>query len=361
MSRRWRRLGVAATVLVLPVIALAVMAAVEPVHDGALSDHFDGKRFFNIPAEATINKSVFELMRWRLTRQPEPWSHQRDIVYFTPPDRVDEGLRASFVNHATVLIQTAGKNILTDPVWSERTSPVGWAGPVRYRDAGIRFDNLPPIDAVLISHNHYDHLDVHSIRRLVDVHDPVFFVPLGNTRYLEDAGAARVIELDWWEGTDIDGLGIHAVPAQHWSRRRLFDENRALWAGFIIAADAGPVYFAGDTGMGPHFTEIAAVFGPPRLALLPVGAYRPRWFMKMQHIDPAEAVSAHVLLGATESMAIHFGTFQLGDDGQEEPVDDLREALLNADVDPERFWIPGNGDSRFYEAADETLARIAAR
>lgn len=347
--KRRRRLAATVIGLVLVVAALKAPAYWTPVYEGDLSDHFDGRLFSNIPAEQTVRKSLVEVLRWRLTREPGPWVHKEDIVYYTPPAIVDTGIRVTFVNHATVLIQTDGVNILTDPIWSRRTSPVGWAGPERYRDPGIRFADLPQIDAVLISHNHYDHMDMDSLVDLSETHNPEFLVPLGNARYLQRAGISNIAELDWWQTVNIAGVDIHAVPAQHWSRRGLYDTNRALWSGYVIVSTTGPVYFAGDTGMGSHFAEISSRFGAPRLALLPIGAYLPRWFMAKQHVNPEEVVSAHILMGAQTSMAIHFGTFQLGDDGQDEPTGDLRLAMDAAGVPGQQFWIPGNGDSRLFE------------
>lgn len=350
-QRRWpRRAFLTAIAFLLIIAALQVPGYLMPAYNGAVSDHFDGKLFSNIPADHTIKKSLFDVLRWRFSRDPGPWSARPNVAYYAPPVEVDNGLRITFVNHATVLIQTGGINILTDPIWSPRASPVSWAGPPpRYRDPGIRFADLPPIDVVLISHNHYDHMDFKSIIDLAETHDPKFLVPVGNARYLKRAGIANYAELDWWQSETFAGIDIHSVPAQHWSRRGIYDTNRALWAGYVIISDAGPLYFAGDTGMGSHFAQISARFGAPRLAMLPIGAYLPRWFMAKQHVSPAEVVSAHLLMSAQETMAIHFGTFELGDDGQDQPVEDLHVAIDAAGVPDKQFWIPNNGDSRLFE------------
>ncbi|MDH3647488.1 MAG: MBL fold metallo-hydrolase [Gammaproteobacteria bacterium] len=361
-KHRWsRRLIVTAVGVALVFVALRALALLTPVHQGPASSHFDGKHFSNVPVEDSIKKSFFEILRWSITREPGFWAERRDTVYYSPPRNISDGLRVTFVNHATVLIQTGGVNILTDPMWSKRASPVGWMGPARFRDPGMRIADLPPIDAVLISHNHYDHMDMPSIVKIAEMHDPQFYVPLGNARYLERAGVDNVMELDWWQTATLNRVELHAVPAQHWSRRGVYDTNRALWAGYVIMSDSGPVYFAGDSGMGGHFAEISARLGRPRLALFPIGAYLPRWFMAKQHIDPAEAVFAHVLMDAEESMAIHFGTFRLGDDGQDQAVRDLYFALRRAEIPAAQFWIPGNGDSRFFESNNESVASIAAR
>ena len=234
----------------------------------------------------------------------------------------------TFVNHATTLIQMDGVNVLTDPIWSERCSPVSFAGPRRVVPPGLRLDQLPPIDVVLISHNHYDHLDLPTLRRVVEEHRPRILVPVGNRTLLDRAGVRGAEELAWWQSADVrDGaVRVSAVPAQHFAGRGFFDRDRALWAGFVISGPAGSAYFAGDTGFGPHFGEIRDRFGPPRLAILPIGAYRPEWFMSRVHASPDEALRAHRILGAKTSVGIHFGTFRLADDGQDEPRSGSRPA-----------------------------------
>jgi L-ascorbate metabolism protein UlaG (beta-lactamase superfamily) len=227
------------------------------------------------------------------------------------------------VNHSTVLIQYAGTNILTDPIWSDRASPFSSLGPRRFAPPGIRFENLPQIHVVLLSHNHYDHLDLPTLRRLAAGHSPRFVVPLGLEKLLSRHGIRTEREMDWW-----DTAGpITCVPAHHFSARSISDRNRTLWCGYWITTPAGPVYFAADTAFGPQFEEIRNRLGRPRLALLPIGAYKPEWFMGPVHMTPAEAVKAHSVLAPERSMAIHWGTFQLADDGKDEPVNDLRQAL----------------------------------
>jgi L-ascorbate metabolism protein UlaG (beta-lactamase superfamily) len=256
-------------------------------------------------------------------------------------------MRVTFVNHATALIQAEGLNVLTDPIWSDRCSPVSFAGPKRVIPPGLRYEQLPAIDVVLISHNQYDHLDLPTLRRLAAEHRPRVLVPLGNRRLLDRAGVGGAEELGWWQSVGVgDAVQIAAVPAQHFSGRGLFDRDRALWAGFVLAGPAGPVYFAGDTGFGPHFEEIRNRFGPPRLALLPIGAYRPEWFMSRVHASPDEALRAHRILGAGTSVGIHFGTFRLADDGQDEAPARI-ETLVSESAEPRpRFWILGFGEGR---------------
>jgi len=341
-------------VLALTSAVAASCARMTPRHDGPVSDHFDGVRFYQVPA---VHKGLDEVLKWQLTRESAgPW--ERDLTRIDtplPPARADDGiLSVTFINHATVLIQVGGLNILTDPIWSGRASPVQAVGPQRFRAPGMRFQDLPLVDLVLVSHNHFDHMDEDTLARLAEDHDPLFVVPLANCRYLERFGVERCRELDWWEVHEAaGGVSIHAVPARHWARRSIADTNRSLWSGFVIRSDQHRIYFAGDTGMGGHFKEIRERLGTPDLAILPIGAYLPRWFMSAQHIDPGEAVMAHRILGAKESMAIHFGTFRLADDGQQQPVLDLAEAMAADGLDRKSFWVPNNGDTHRWDARSE--------
>ena len=320
---------------------------------------YDGKRF-GFPGGDPI-ASPREVLRWAITRRPAKWPPRLPNPEPDPLERRVEGgrLRVTFVNHASVLVQAGGLNLLTDPVWSRRVSPVRFAGPARHREPGIAFDALPPIDAVLVSHAHYDHMDLATLTRLRERDDPLFVVPLGNARHLDRAGADRngkadapahtgggVVELDWWgERALSPDASVTLVPARHWSSRRLGDENRALWGGFVLHLPGGNVYFAGDTGYGDgaQFHEARRRLGPFRFALLPIGAYEPRWFMRPQHMNPAEAVQAFEDLEAAHAMAIHFGTFQLTDEAHDAPVTALAEALERASVERSRFRALDNG------------------
>jgi L-ascorbate metabolism protein UlaG (beta-lactamase superfamily) len=200
---------------------------------------------------------------------------------------------------------------------------VEFTGPKRHHAPGIRFDDLPPIDVVLVSHNHYDHMDVPTLDRLKREHQPRIFTGLGNSAFLKGA-----VDLDWWQSAEIGpDVRIHAVPAQHFSSRGLSDRDANLWCGYVIEAPGGPIYFAGDTGWGSHFAKIRERFGAARLALLPIGAFRPEWFMCAVHISPREAVRAAEALGAETSIPMHYYTFHLGDDGQDEPAEVLRSEL----------------------------------
>jgi L-ascorbate metabolism protein UlaG (beta-lactamase superfamily) len=322
-----------------------------PRHAGPPSAHFDGHRFHNDPP---IDKGFFEFLRWRITREPrEDWVVDLAPVEAAPPPARVEGdaMVVTFVNHATVLIQTRGLNLLTDPIWSERTSPFRNLGPQRHLAPGVSFEELPRIDAILLSHNHYDHMDLATLQRLAERDHPLFFVPLANCPYFRDLDIEtdRCLELDWWESSDVlPGLRIHAVPAMHWSRRGLFDTNRALWAGWVIEG-ARRVYFAGDTGYGDHFAQVRDRLGPPDLAVLPIGAYLPRWFMAQQHISPGEAILATDLLGAAQAMAMHHACFPLADDGQWQARDELEALLLDREDRERVFWVPAHGDSRRWD------------
>ena len=288
--------------------------------------HFENGRFFNPGAP---RQRFVQFARWITRREQGSWSP------FTasepgppPPERVrGADLRVTFVNHATFLLQTAGLNLLTDPVWSERVSPVTFAGPRRRRAPGLRMEDLPPIDAILISHNHYDHFDTATLARLLDRHRPAVFCPVGLAQPLRKIGFEEICELDWWQSVAWCGLNVHCVPAQHFSARTPFDRRRTLWCGWMLSNEEGSVYFAGDTGFGSLFEEIAADFPRIRLSLLPIGAYKPQWFMGPIHMTPSHALYAHRILNSRYSIATHFGTFPLADDGEAEPVLALRHAL----------------------------------
>jgi L-ascorbate metabolism protein UlaG (beta-lactamase superfamily) len=302
--------------------------------------HFDGKRFFN--PDAPQARGLRDVLRWKLTSRPA--SSPRfisDVHPAKPPAAVeDTELRVTMVNHSTVLLQQSGCNVLTDPVWSERASPLSWAGPPRRRMPGIRWEDLPRIDIVLLSHNHYDHLDLPTLRRLAKRGEAGFIVPLGVARLLRSQGIGPLYELDWGESQALAGTTIHSVPALHFSARGPFDRNRTLWCGYMVEAAGRNVYFAGDTAFGEHFARIRERFGAPHLALLPIGAYEPRWFMSAVHMNPEDAVRAHAILGAPTSIAIHHGTFQMADEALDTPKKRLRECVRG-----DSFLVLENGQS----------------
>ena len=287
--------------------------------------HFDGKRFFN--PDAPQARGFLDALRWKLTSRPEPSARfVSDVEPSKPPSCVEGNeLRVTLINHSTLLLQQSGSHILTDPIWSERASPFTWSGPRRRREPGVRWEDLPRIDTVLLSHNHYDHLDLATLRRLADRGQSQFIVPAGVARLLRSHSISPVDELDWGESLPLGRATIHSVPALHFSARGIFDRNRTLWCGYVIETADRMVYFAGDTGFGGHFAQIRERFGAPRVALLPIGAYEPRWFMAPVHMSPEDAVRAHHILGAGTSIAIHHGTFQLADDGLDTPKKRLSE------------------------------------
>ena len=274
------------------------------------------------------------MLRWRLRNKRARWPDSVENSRFAPPpDHVRPGMVAvTFIGQASFLLRLGGVTILTDPIFSDRCSPVSWAGPKRVRPPGLSLDDLPPIDVVLVSHNHYDHMDLPSLRRLQARHALRVVTTLGNGRRLARVGLDRVEELDWWQATRFGALEVTATQARHFSARTLLDRNRALWGGFMLRIGEASVLFAGDSGAGPHWKAIRDRLGSPDLALLPIGAYEPRSIMAAVHMDPAEAVQAHLALRARRSIGMHFGTFQLTDEAMDAPVAALDEATRRAGV-----------------------------
>ena len=304
---------------------------------------FDGRCFSNRSGAGHTAYGV--LLRWLLTRQRTPWPRGLTAMAVeAPAARVDDGtIRATPIGHSTVLLQFAGLNILTDPVWSRCAGPVSWLGVRRVRPAAIPFDLLPPVDAVLLSHNHYDHLDRATLARLAARDNPLILTGLNVARSVP---SRRVQQLDWWQSHDITPhVRASYVPAEHFSARSPFDRNTTLWGGFVLQTELGPIYFAGDTGNGPHFAAIRQRFGAMALSLLPIGAYLPPAIMASVHINPAEAVAASVTLQSKVSVAIHFGTFPLADDAFDLPPAALAQVLASTAPVPRGldFRLPGFG------------------
>lgn len=310
-----------------------------PYYDGPPSGHFDGLRFFNPPGPAA-DKSIADLLRWKLPNKAARWPRS---VPVTPsrPERSVAGLRITMVGHASLLIQSGGLNILTDPVWSERASPLSFAGPKRVTVPGIAFDDLPPIHAVLLSHNHYDHLDIGTLKRLCGRDDPLIVTPLGNDAIVRrHVPKARLVVGDWGDGFDLPGsTRVEIVPANHWSSRTSRDTRMALWGGFMVRSGGRLIYFAGDTGYGRGhiFDDLRARYGPVDVALLPIGAYAPDWFMNAQHCNPEDAVRIMLAVGARQALGIHWGTFQLTDEAREEPAERLAAELARRKLDQDSF------------------------
>jgi L-ascorbate metabolism protein UlaG (beta-lactamase superfamily) len=319
---------------------VAIRGAQARYYDGPVSDHFDGLHFFD--PQGVPPKSPLDLLRWWSSNGRQAWPKWEAGLSDRPPRRVDDGSwRISYVGHASVLLQVAGLNILLDPVWSERVSPVSFAGPKRVNDPGVAFDALPPIDAVLVSHAHYDHLDTATLAALMTPHKPRIITPLGNDTIMRAFDPSiRAETHDWGDTVELGrGVRVTLAPMRHWSARGLMDRNKALWAAFIIETPAGRIYQVGDTGYGDgwHFRHVRERYGPIRLAILPIGAYEPRWFMSDQHMNPAEAVQAFIDCGAEFAMAHHHGTFQLTDEAIDAPTLALKDARAAAGIAPERF------------------------
>ena len=304
---------------------------------------FDGRRFANLSGRKA-NGGV-QVLRWMLTRQRSRWPGTvLDAPAPAPMARVSDGsIRATLIGHSTVLLQVAGLNILTDPIWSACAGPTSWLGVKRVRPAAIAFEDLPKIDVVLLSHNHYDHLDRPTLKALVKRDDPPIVTGLKVGRSVP---FRRVTELDWWQSRALsERITATYVPAEHFSARGPFDRNASLWGGFVLETPSGAIYFAGDTGHGPHFAAIHERFGPMALSFIPIGAYAPRWFMAPVHITPAEAVAASLTVKSNVTLPIHFGVFPLADDAFDDPTIALAAALAEAQAGGALldFRLPGFG------------------
>jgi L-ascorbate metabolism protein UlaG (beta-lactamase superfamily) len=339
------------TLLLLLVVLISSVLVISffisaPRYKGPVLPHFDGKRFIN-PGNAKA-KGFPDVMKWMFSRKRQPWKLEAVPKIGEPPPRVvAQGARIAFVNHSTFLIQVGGLNILTDPVWSVRASPFSWIGPKRIRPPGIRMEDLPRINAVLLSHNHYDHLDIDTVIALQERFHPRFIVPLGVGKFLEENGLVSHSELDWWTSVPLaDNISVEAVPAQHFSGRGMFDRDATLWCGYVIKTALGNIYFAGDSGYNSLiFQQIGTKF-KPTVSIIPIGAYKPEWFMSPIHCSPAEAVQIHLDLRSRLSIASHFGTFPLADEGYEDPLSALRLALAERGISEDSFVALKEGESR---------------
>ena len=326
-----------------------------------ISDHCDGQRFFN---PHTRPRPLSDVVTWLRTRQKQRWPEQVPLSPYPLPGPVAAGeISVSFIGHSTFLIRTVNTALITDPVFTRHVGPFGRLGPRRVRAPGLAPSVLPAVDLVLVSHNHYDHLQPSSLRLFAD--RASYVTPLGVAAQLglpAQAGShtssharptpgvtRKIAELDWWQSTTVGAAAVTCVPAQHFSARTPFDRDKTLWCGYLVSVDGVTIYFAGDSGYSPHFAEIAARCPPIDVALLPIGAYEPRWFMGPVHMNPDEAVRAHVDVRARISIGMHFGTFQLTDEGIDEPVRALERARERHRVSADAFRVLDFGESLVVE------------
>ncbi len=314
-----------------------------PPYKGEKSDHFDGKTFHNLNESDKLN--YWYLLWFFISRTDGYWADfYPQTIPSNPPNTTKDGeLKVTFINHASTLIQFDGINVLTDPVWSEYTTPVKPIGPQRRRSPGIDFDKLPHIDVVVISHNHYDHMDFETLKRLQEKFNPIILYPLGNKPIFVDNELPNSRDMDWWDILNIKDRRITFVPAKHFSNRGATDRNYALWGGYVFETSEGPVYFAGDTGFGIHYQLLKEKYGPMRFSILPIAPIEPRYFMADVHQDAREAVMAHKVLESQKSMGIHFGTFKQASDAMRAPIDSLIVGLRDLNVSPTDFILPGHG------------------
>lgn len=291
-------------------------------------------------------RSLGDVVHWMRTRERAAWPAERPLTRYDPPPAVvAQGQAAvTFIGHSTFLVRTASMTLVTDPVFTSHAGPFGRFGPRRVRPPAVATSSLPPIDAVLVSHNHYDHLQPASLALFAN--RAVFVTPLGLSGIVP-----RAHELDWWQTASVKGAVITCVPAQHFSARTPWDRNHTLWCGFVVSVDGVRIYFAGDTGYTPQFVDIGGRCAPIDLALLPIGAYEPRWFMQPVHMNPEEAVRAHLDVKARVSIAMHFGTFQLTDEGIDDPIRALETARLAAGVSPDVFRVLDFGETYLASSA----------
>lgn len=299
-------------------------------YSGPITDHFDGKRFYH-PGLPPTDKGLFDILRWQLFGKHSKWPASIPVRSGIKPEPHVQNILITHIGHASLLIQTAGINILVDPVWSDRVSPFKALGPLRHNPPAVALADLPPIHAVLVTHNHYDHMDTATIAAIHEQHKPLIISPLGNDTVIhKDASHVPVLTGDWWQSFPLSpDARVTIVPAYHWSARKFADRRQALWSGFVLDTPSGRIYCAGDTAYrdGQIFSEIRTRCGSPLVAVLPIGAYEPRWFMSTQHTNPAESLRIATDIGAQHLLGVHWGTFNLTDEPWDEPPRLLEEAI----------------------------------
>ena len=300
-------------------------------------------------------KGLISLLKWRLMTKQPVWPKKVELLYNDiPPSKVidQDKIRVSFVGHVTFLIQTNNINILTDPVWSERASPFTFIGPKRVIAPGVKLEDLPKIDIIVISHNHYDHMDLKTIKTIWDRDKPIIITPLLNDLIIKDSiPKIEVTTLNWGESTvTTDDITIELEPSQHFSARGLFDRNKALWGSFIIKTPAGKIFFIGDSGYNEELYKKIGSKHHIFLSLIPIGSFEPRWFMKDIHMDPEEAVFVHKHLNSTYSIASHFQTFPLASDGYMQAVNELDLALKKHQISKDQFITPNIGKTYWFNS-----------
>jgi len=312
--------------------------------------HYDGQRFYNPTLTAEDqHKSFWKGLRMWMSTPKATWPKhvENKAIPNLQYTLDDKQIAVTFVNHVTFLLQLPGLTIVTDPVWSKRASPFSWLGPIRVREPGVKLADLPPIDLVLLSHNHYDHLDVHTLRKLHAQFAPQFYIAQGDGRILNQININSWHELDWWNTVQINAnTKITFTPMQHWSARSLRDQCQSLWGSYVIEHNGKKIFFGGDGGYCSHFKDIHARFGDFDLAFIGIGAYEPRWFMQNMHTNPEEAVLIHQDLHCKLSIGMHFGTFQLSAESIEQPLIDLHAAKQLYNIPEQQFVTLNEGETR---------------
>lgn len=339
---------------------LILMSTLMAQHNPRPAHHTDDG--FRNPWPGFKSKEFSDFLKWSVVERIRGEKPERPESYiFETIENDGSFLRensvettVTWIGHSSLLIQVNGVNILTDPIWSDRCSPVQFAGPRRHVAPGVAWEDMPPIDVVVISHNHYDHLDKNTVQKLAE--SAHFLVPLGIGDFMESVGVKNFTEMDWWDELTFNQVQFTCAPAQHFSGRGISDRDKTLWSGWVIKAEDATVYYAGDTGYFPGFREIGEKLGPIDIAAIPIGAYLPRWFMSPVHVDPAEAVQAFIDLNAKTFVPVHWGTFELADEPLDQPMADLKKAIQDKNLNPEQFWLMKHGETKILAKTDPNFA-----